>query len=390
MTVRNLVRFDDQSTTGLATSGVTAVGFSTSIVKYGSASFRTNPTTTAVAWMRIGGYSSSTPVAANLATNEVWLSFWFYAALLPATAATQEPFLCLTRPGTAQIYFLCVKSDGGIVANEGTAGTLETTLAAAGTIIQGQWHYINLRHNSLAASNITVLKVDGVELYNANPAQDDGTNQIGFVTLGKANNQSGQSVDFYYDGLIISDSAFYDSTWRIGHLLPNSNTANAAWNDGTATSYTEVDDVAMDTTTYIATNAADSGISDFDVEAVTGLNIDGDNIAAVQAHVKLGRFVGLNTDGISIRVISNSAVASASVTPSAAPSASYDRYSRIAEVDPNTSAAWTAAALAGVQVGVEKPSGTTTAFRSTQMWAAVLYKMVSATGNPWNYYAQVA
>lgn len=180
MAVARIVGFETGDFAQCTTSSGT-VSIDPTTKRTGGYALKSSPTTTATGYARI-----PTP------TGAVAIRFYFYAASLPSNTEmichffatdTSNPHLRLTSGGSLQMYI------GALGGNVGTAATVSA----------GTWYRIDY----WSSASGQAWSIDGAEKY-ANAA--DASASVNCY-LGKVANISGASVEFYYDDVVINDSA---------------------------------------------------------------------------------------------------------------------------------------------------------------------------------------
>ena len=324
--------------------GTASIG--TGTVRTGTYSLRCNPTTTATGYINIGK-ASAAGVLGNFADLTLYTGFAFRAATLPA-ANSEEIYACYTAVA-ALCSALRINSTGTLAHYRA-----DNTLVATGSTVltTGVWYYIEYMATN-SATGAYECKINGVSEFSG--TSNNGTTNTAFVAHGKNTNRNGQTIDFYYDDIYVSDSAFVGSQYHIPEiriLLPNGAGASAGWTAGTGTTFAEVDDAPPtpdDDTTYIGADLnMDNLYSTFAVEDTATKSVTGD-VDALAAYVR-GRTD--STTGTSVVAPRIRSAGSNTDATQAEMTTSYRGYHVIAAVDPATAVAWTLSGVDGAEVGM--------------------------------------
>lgn len=354
---------------GEAGSGTASGTFNVSIdpVYSGTYALRINPTGAAG-----GQISPGVPDAAgnqgsfNIATG--WLTFYFRYAT-KATVGNEEILRSRTGGGTEK-FTLRLASSGELVMYAGT-----TPLATSSAVLSADtWYKLYVKMGT-GASAAYELYVDDVSQFSGT-ASVSTTNTAQF-NFGKTNNRNSNSVDYFYDNIIVDDSQYHTSS-DIKALKPNANGSTMQWTGGTnASDYQEVDETPHDSdTTYIRSTALND-VALFDLtstseEGITGTILavkgfavvrDEGTVSGAQLRIRSG---SSNSDSTS-RDPGNVFFTSSGIT---------SVFVRLLTTDPATSAAWTLSALDDVEVGVIE--SVDNRLRATQVVLSVLYVPAAA------------
>jgi len=248
---------------GCGGSGGT-VSVQTAIKRSGTYALRTNPTTSALGWVRlmpVDARGLSHPSAVFGAS--AWTRFYLYVVALPASS--NEAIVYLSDASTASKAQYSINSTGNLLAYN-SANTLVQTSTAA--LTPGQWYKIDVLVNSGAGSTAYQLLVDDVTVLSGTMSQ--GTASYGALYLGKAVNSNSQTVDFVYDDVLVTANA-RGRSGAIVRLLPNADGTTNAWTAGTgASNYTQCAEVPTDiNTTYVKKSSGTTQAFNFNFENVS-------------------------------------------------------------------------------------------------------------------------
>lgn len=258
---------------------------------------------------------------------------------------------------------LRLNSSGNLAVYDSTP-TVQST--GSTTLSSGTWYCIELSNSqSGGVNNQWELKING-------SVEASGTfaivNSVANVIVGKTINRNGNSVDFYYDDVAISDSA-YPGEGRCTLLVPNANGTyqTATIGAGAGSHYQNVDEVPHDSdTTYLVTDGA-SGAETEAMSDTAGASVSG-TVNCAKAMCVLKRDGATNG---SIKQRRRSGSTDSDLGSAFATTASYALCASLMDTDPATSSAWATSGIDGVEVGVVDQSANKT--RVTACYLAVDY-----------------
>lgn len=191
-------------------------------------------------------------------------------------------------------------------------------------------------HNTLGEYEIRVNGNTVAAMSNIDTAYiTDGIDTIYFSMTGKC----------YFDDLYISDSGFLGPL-KVEALLPSGAGSSALWTPSAGANYECVDEIPKNgDTDYVSAAAAAT-----DLHACANLtNITG-GIKAVQLNVD----ARTESTATNIRTKCKSGSTTADgATQSVVDTTDFDTLMEIEEVDPDTSSAWTASGVNGMEIGYE-------------------------------------
>lgn len=335
-----LLRFTGFETLVLsdATSSGGTVSVNTTTKRTGAAALRCNPTTTAVGWVRIGGLNSlGSNASANVAT--MYSTFYFYIATAPAS--NDEGF-CDVNDTVANVKLhLRLNSSRQIVVYDNTITIVATGSTALST---STWYRIEVMTTTSASASNYEVKIDGVSELSGTCTQGNTNN--GFIRLGKQTNYNSNTVDFYYDDLALSDSA-YLGAGEIKRMAPDSDGSTQQWTSGTAPSdYTQIDEQTPSDTDYVQSNGSASQLALFNLESSSSAGISG----TINAFMAIAR-IKENATGTSSNIVRVKSSSATNDTSALNYTTTYAYTHKLTTVDPNTSAAWTTGGLDAVEIG---------------------------------------
>lgn len=339
----------------------------------GNYSMRMNPITSATGYIVGNGILPSGQVSASAnSVTDMYRSGWLRVETFPAvgsenisraidTASNAKGFLDIT-------YSRQIKLKNGGAAAVATSSTILTP---------GTWYHICWALGT-AASNPTYnvwingnLEMSGVGGFGA--VNNGGTE------WGKRLNTNSQTVDFYWDDMVVRDDRCEDQTAEIKVLIPNASGSYTGWTAGTGSTFTQVDEIPHDGNTTrleTSTNGAKfaANVTDLSTAGITG------TIEAIKNSAMVTESAG--TAGTQFQLLTISGATEATTTD-ADIAASYAPLHQMFITDPNTGAAWTNAAIDAVQAGVICVNRLTNLCRTTQILVHVLYvPAVAAPSSP--------
>lgn len=356
MAYLNVVGFETGDTSELDSSSGT-VSVQSTVKRTGGYAFRSNPTTTA-AGNGVIRKMTTDGSKTNLNASALWVGFGFRVDTLPASAS--EEFAKVTPSSGTHPRFRITSA--GKIAVYG-----DTTLLATGTAVltTGVWYWIEFRVNTTAGGTYEV-RVDG-------PVDINGTYATGFgggagaatftqMLVGKIINRNGNSVDFFYDDIAISDSA-YPGTGEVRILKPNATGNYTAWTNGAGTAPTNVAEVPHDSDTGYITSST-SGQAE--TEALDSASTGG--IVGTIQTVKSVVIVRDEAVGSSVSLRTRSSTTDQDLT-GYPPGTTYFVLAKMNDTDPATGSAWTTGGLDSLEIGVLNNANV--AVRCTAIFAMV-------------------
>jgi hypothetical protein len=345
------------------------------VARNGGYALRVNPTVTGTGYAVVrthtaaGGHTD-----ASVATS--FFRFYFRYATKPASG--NEPIALLLDTGAAAKAALHINANGTL-AHYNAATVLVAT--GATVLAADTWYLVEWKVGTGAVSDYE-LKIDGTSEISGTSTH--GISNAGAWRLGKTSNVGGNTVDFFYDDVLWSDSA-YPGAGRNVLLLPVANGTYQTWSigAGAGSHFENVDDVPNDAnTTYLLSTlvAGDAETEDVQTRAQAGISV---GIINCVKPIVITRSIG-GTGTIQLRLRSGSTDTDST---DASPVATYGSRCLLRDTDPATSAAWAAAALDALEVGCENRD-TDTATRLTFCGITVDFVEVAGDAVPvcWSQY----
>ena len=360
MAFRNICGFE----TGNASEAFQALGtysIQSTTKRTGNYALRVNPVTTGTGYFSLAGLAATGGIG-DIGSTETYMAFYFRVAAAPA--ANDEEFALLNLSGSPNNNNALRLTSGRVIKFYSGDGT--TLIATGSTVLAlDTWYRIELWIGSGDGAGAT----DNYELRINGATEFSGTMQFGGAGatavafyLGKVNNKNGQSVDFYYDDVAVSNSGWVGHG-KVSILKPN---GAGSYTDWTGT-YADVDEVPHDSDTTYLTSSTSGQAETVALDSAATSGVDG-AIGTVKA-VAIVRDEG-GASAIQVRLRSGT---TDSDTTSADPGTSYVALCKMYDVNPADSAAWESADIDGIEAGVE--NNASVAARCT-----AIYAMVWSTG----------
>lgn len=256
-----------------------------SIKKTGAYSHRINPTTTATGRFRLGTYDT-TGVHGLFDKADVYVTFHFRVDTLPASG-NEEIIRFLTSGGSTK-FTVRITSAGNLQAYQ-SGGTTQIGSDGATALSTATWYRISIRVGTGNPASWEIKINGATELSGSSNINTSNNAQIDF---GKMTDRSSQSVDYYYDNIVIDDAA-YSAATDIELMAPNADGTYATWGSGAGTAdYTSLDEVPHDSaTTYLLStlNVGDAECPNLESAASAGIS---GTVVAVKAVAVVARNVG--------------------------------------------------------------------------------------------------
>lgn len=333
-------------------------------VRTGTYALRVNPTTTAVGSVTLAGIAAG-GASTGYSAATTYIRFYFRYATKPSSGDEE---IYRTRAGAALKFQLRLNSSGNLVAYQQdltSLGTGSTALSA------DTWYRIEVRvGTAVAGSGVWEVKLDGTSELSGSTADLLNSNNTR-CELGKDVNYNGNTVDFYYDDAIISNSAFPGAgECKVLYADANGNYQTWSIGAGSGNHYEVVDEVPHDSdTSYLLSSNV---VGEAETEALISAETAGisGTVNTVRA-VCMFKRDGASNGSVRVRLRSGSTDSTNGTNSSVA--ASYSDFSRILDTDPATSSAWTVSALNSIEVGAVEQQASTLMTRMTAAYAMVDY-----------------
>lgn len=345
--------------------------FSTTTVRSGTYSLRTNPT----ASQGLGRWQYA---ASNLADG-LYFRFYLYIASAPAA----DTSIVLVRDSTPNTKVsLILKTDRTIkIRNVEDSADIGSPSSALNT---SQWYRIDLKVDSTTVASTSVdARIDGASFASGTINLANGMNQIYLGVLDST------TADLFFDDIAINDdSGSFQNSWpgegEIIHLRPNADGDEQDWDSGTsADAYTLVDEVTPnDATDYINSTTLDQ-LSSKNLDATPAAMDSSDIINVVQVGVRYrSGFNGVSSPFV-LRIMASSGgteeesatITNTSSTWSTNAQAAPRNYAlTLYDLPGASTTAWTKSDLDTTQIGVRVTTGGGPGSYVSTLWLLVDHK----------------
>jgi hypothetical protein len=337
-----------------------------STVRTGGFALRVNPATTNAGWWRLGVISADGTTTGSSIAN-AYIRFYFRYAT-KAAANDEEIFQSQDFGGGLPKIAVRLNSAGNLAAYN----SLNALMSTGSTVLSsGTWYRIEV-YSGTGAAGSWAVRVDGVtEISGTGNLQ---TNNNATYAFGKVTNRNGNSVDYFYDDILI-DNADYPGVGKIVALRPDGNGSTQDCSAGTgASNHLEVDEVPSDSdTTYVKNSGAGAGqICLMTLPSANSVSISG-AIRAVKGTLYAREDISV-TSSNSIRIRTNGTNSSATGTNL---STSYAARQRLLTVDPSDSGAFSAADIDNTEIGMVEANAVS--MRATMMYLQVAFDDTAVT-----------
>lgn len=344
--------------------------YDTSIERGEGASLNITPVTTGTPWARIGK-QNITIVGNHVSFDVATVTVRVYMYIVTLPGASSEEILGVTSMADTTTPKVRVRlhSDGKLSLWSGT-GTTQIGSTGTYALSTGTWYRLEWIINTGSSATMTLKVYDDNDttqtlLDTVSGTGNLSTSNAATLVLGKHTNRNGQGYSIRF-----ATVAVRDSSTELGHakgklLLPNANGTYTSFTGTGSNGYQECDEVPHDgTTTQVGSTSA--GGETYNLQSTTDVGMAGTETINCFVGGAMARTTAtpVNTSPI---VISGATEQLASSSGNLATGFSYRCL--VLENNPNTSAAWTHAAINAVEVGMKNAG----AGGTTQMTAAYGY-----------------
>lgn len=356
------------SSGGHTTSGTVSV-VTSPVYGSGVYAFRCNPTTTGTGYVQMGGFTASGAANTSLGAQMVGVAFKFRYATKPA--ANYERIASGHTNAAGPKWIFVLNSSGNIELRT-TGGTLVTTSATA--LSADTWYDLRIEAESASATAEIRLWIDGTLEINES-TYNSSTTAHGYVRLGKTANTNGQSVDYYYDDVVLYSGLNDGEAGEVAAGAAMTIRMANANGDGNYTAwtgdYTAVDETPPSTADYVNIAANTAGAETFTLENCSAIGLGGsDTIDAVRFIASFAEDAS-GTSLVNVMCRNGSTDVHATAVD-ATTSATY--YNILRTTDPNGGGAWTQSGFNSSEVGANNANDAYTAgIRMYWAGAEVLY-----------------
>lgn len=300
----------------------------------------------------------------RLTTNSVTARYDFAAALATATVglafqstatnATSSSIVIFTDSGTTGQFGLGLNASNKFFVFRGTTSTVVATSATGPVALQ--WYYLEFQatiHNTTGAYEV---KLNGTQLADLTATgvntRSTANNQTTGVYLSSTANPTGF---FYCDDLYITDTTGGSNTGFLGEvrvttIVPTGAGASTQFTPSAGSNWQNVDEIGTSGTAADTDYNSSSTAGHIDSFAISSSSISGSPaIYAVALNVTC-RKDDVGTRTIRARVKSSAAIGTGTTTTV---NSSYGTVRSQFLTDPNTTAAWSVAAVNAMEIGYE-------------------------------------
>lgn len=255
-----------------------------------------------------------------------------------STLDARSGFLVFESAGTTMCG-LSLNASAGIDTGRHTSVTSKTVLTSSANslIVASTWYYIEVEVVISDTVGRMTVWLDGVNIINPAANQDTRNGAPTTIDTIRFNLPTATgSADF--DDLYMTDSASRLGERKVETIYPTSDVAQGFARSTGATNYTLVDEATVNgDTDYVQ----GSSVGDVDTYGLGNLSNSPTTIDAVQVSA-FAEKTDAGSRSIALQVISGGTTSTGS---DYALGATYGKFERILETDPNTSAAWTASGV---------------------------------------------
>ena len=306
--------------------------------------------------LKLGATNSSSnnaykTFALPAAKSEVWVRFAFLSHLLTGGGAVT---IAQMNDSTSAVQVILTYSttDGLLRAYAGTFTTLLGVSSAGFTA--DSWHVIEWREQILSATTGALeVWLDGTRVINfSGDTSNTAVLSVSSVLLGTMGNNVQTGAYAAFDDIAINDVAGTINNGRPGDgrvvlLVPNGAGSSSVWTRGgtdTGANYSQTNELPPSMAQYVAS----ATVADRDLYALGDLGMAIDSINVVEELV-LAQNSDAGAGSLGLTIKSGATINEATAQPlGTSPTYYVARY----ETDPNTSAAWTQAAVNALEAGM--------------------------------------
>lgn len=278
---------------------------------------------------------------------------------IPSTTSAACGFaLSLNGPPGLALYLAQFRSSGGVQCGLGigTDGVLRVYGASTGVVLGAAaaalatgplvWNFVEIEvelHDSTGAAGVWVNGQKVIDLSNVDTKGQSAADITEFAFLAPVPGPGSPGI---VDDLYVTNGTRLGEC-RVVTLRPSADTADADWTPSTGVDhFAVVDETSVNGDTDYAASA---NAGDLELYNLGDLGFTPAGVFAVQCKI-CARKDDATTREVRTKIRSNGATNDGATV---ALTSSYAYYSDILETDPDTSAAWTAAAVDALEVGQE-------------------------------------
>jgi hypothetical protein len=330
------------------------------VKRSGSYALQCDPATTATGDYQLGSPSTTSGNTSVFSAATAFYRFYFRYGTKPGS--NDEPIFQARRTSSTVKLELRINSAGNLAAYD----TTPTLLATGATVLaQDTWYRIEVQVGTGTGGSYAV-RIDGA-------LEMSGTGNLTTVAnvearFGKSTNRNGQTVNFYYDDIRITDDGF-PGAGAVLAMVPTADGAYTTWTigAGAGSKYEQVDDVPHDSsTTYLLSTLVSGEAYTAAYGTASSYGISG-RVSSVKSWVVITRN-GASNGGIIIRL--RSGTTDEDLSNQASSTSAFTAVARLFDADPATNAPWEASALDSLESGLIENSATNST-RVTQILVMV-------------------
>lgn len=290
------------------------------------------------------GYMERAWAGGGISSGTIHVAMYFTAIPVNNTAETQHIGL---SSGATQTLGIRVDTAGAIRVYRNTNRTAGTLLAtsASGVVTAGVWNFFEIEFVISDAAGRVSIYMNGSGTPVINVSSVDTNNAVTTVDTISFGSCFGEGVSFDWDDLYITNSSTRSGERRVETVRPTADTAQKDFTPNTgSTNYTQVDDTtANGDTDYVQA----STVGNTDRYTFGALSSTPSTISAVQV-TSFAEKTDAASRTINLQVKSGATTSDGSAFSLAA---SYGKFDRILETDPDTGSAWGASAVNAIEAG---------------------------------------
>lgn len=368
MALTNICGFEVGTDDLISLNGTSSI--QTSTKRTGEYALRVNPAALASGDAKIGTLMAATglyPTASGTGLLDCYVRFYFRYATKPTTTASVMAGLAQRDQGATALCFRLNLNTAGTISAVNAVGTVMATGSTA--LSQDTWYRIEF-YVQYGDSDAWEVQINGTTEISGTGADlaagtEDNAIALGRVVLGRPDIGI-DAVDFFYDDLAVSDSAFIGAGQSV-RLDANADGTYTAFTAGAgAGDYTALDEYASqsgnDGDTSYSTHSTNNGKESVNLVSTSTAGISG-TINGVKAIVVARDEAQTLSFNIGIR--SNSTDRFTTATDGGATYAGRGKFEAVNAGNGN--AAWTTGDIDGAEVIIQHQQAQSRALRVTAM-----------------------
>lgn len=342
----------------------TDLSYDTSTKRTGAYSLRLNKVTTGVGSMVMSSTFQANGIVSTSGGNfpDMYAEFYFRIATAPASL-NEDIFQIRDANGDIKIY-IRLDSARKLSIYDGTP----TIIGSAGaTVLALNTQYRISLYVGTGASAAWVLKINGVTELSGTINDTDANRN---ASIGCLTDRNGQSMDVYYDDVVLSDEGFIAGEYAIKVIPPVANGSTMqATAGGSPQDYTQVDDIPRGDASSVYLQFPNSGapnVALFDMQSCASAGISG-SILALKAVIQARENTSVSSQS-KVRIKSGST--NLETTTYNATTAAEGR-TIVSNYNPDTGADWDLTTLDAAEIGMVENNNQLT--RLANVMGYVLY-----------------